>query len=366
MRIFSSARPLLRVGLLSAAIAVASGCSSSRPDPEPPPSSRVGLASSMPLPANPYGDALDVDVPPLPPLAAKAPDPYGLTEAPSVPAAQDVTVSRYYYDDQNTYYTSDAAPADNVSYDGSYNPDAYAYTTADDAYYGGYAADYYAYADPAFFASPFQFYQPFQVYQPYLQFGWAPTWNRRFASRRAWRSARFGNAFYDPYYFCATYYDPFFFDPFLAGPFAQVGFGFGGFGVGWGYGWGGGFGGFGGGFGFGGFGGGFGGGGFAYGAGYADGFQDGFFTGGSGPGYYGDPGLRKPRPQRWLLGRRLRRGRRRARTPRWCAAGRAADCQRSVWRPDAHRPRSGHGADPRRRSDPHDWRRNSGPDPFSG
>ena len=52
----------LRLDLGAAALAFAlSGCASSRPEPEPAPASaRVGLAATMQIPANPYGDSLDV------------------------------------------------------------------------------------------------------------------------------------------------------------------------------------------------------------------------------------------------------------------------------------------------------------------
>ncbi|HEX8385165.1 MAG TPA: hypothetical protein VF576_03220, partial [Rubricoccaceae bacterium] len=260
MRLSTSLGPLARTGLVAAALVVA-GCSSSRPEPDPPPTSaRVGLAATMDIPANPYGDSLDVAAPGLDGAlgAAEGADPYGLgDDQPDAAAQGGVTVSRYYYDDQTTYYVDDQT--------GGY--EAYDATDYDDGYYyGGYASDYYRYDDPSYYPSVYSYYRPYRTYRPYLRFGWAGTWGDRYHARRHWRSARYGSP-YDPYYYSAAYYDPYYynayyFDPYYYGPSLSLSFGWGG--------------------------------GFGYGSGYSDGYYDGYsdasYAGYYGPGYYGNPG----------------------------------------------------------------------------
>ena len=66
-----------------------------------------------------------------------------------------LTVSRYYYDDDGTYYYEEADPG----YEDSYE-------------YSSYAADYYRYDDPYFYASPYVYYEPYTSYSPYYRYGW--------------------------------------------------------------------------------------------------------------------------------------------------------------------------------------------------
>ena len=181
MRLLSSLRP---TGALAAALSVAlgvstlAGCASSRPEPDPPrTAARVGLAATMQIPANPYGDSLAADdAPPVAASVKKQTDPYGLQSAPS---PDDVTVSRYYYDDQNTYYVDDQPQAGSSGgYDGSYDSsygDA-AQTSVDDHYYGGYASDYYRYDDPAYYPSVYTYYRPYSTYRPSRTLPPCPSW----------------------------------------------------------------------------------------------------------------------------------------------------------------------------------------------
>ncbi len=258
--------PIRRLAFLALAAALA-GCATSRPEPAPPRApvaqadtagpARVGLAATMDIPENPYGDTAEVAVPTPEDIASGA-VPLGNPEgAPETRAMgsygtgaggaldpSDVTVSRYYYQDEGTYYYEDVAA----------DLDDYAQGADDEVYYGGYSAGYYRYGDPAYFPSPYRYYRPYATYRPYVRFGWYPTWRHR----RAWAH----RAYYDPYYAGYGYYDPWAYDPWY-GPGVSVS-------IGWGYG-------------------GYGYGGYGYGAGYRDGFYDGYASGYYGPGYYGRP-----------------------------------------------------------------------------
>ena len=235
--------PALRPALGLALAAVLAGCYSSRPalverERGPAPvvpdtaeagPARVGLAATMDLPENPYGDTAAVALPEasdLPSLNTIDGQEDDYAEGGVDPA--DVSVTRYYYDDAGTYYYEDVE--DDLR-DGGLGVD-------DDYYYGGYYADYYRYADPSYFPSLYTYYRPYRVYNPYRQFGWYNTWNRRYGA--------FG---YSPY-FAYDFYSPYWYDPFFYGPgfhFA-AGFGFGGgfgfydpffgYGPGFGYGYG--------------------------------------------------------------------------------------------------------------------------------
>ena len=257
--------PVRRLAFLVLAAALA-GCASSRPDPVRAPvaqadtsgPARVGLAATMEIPENPYGDSAAVAIPSPEDVASgavplSAPAEAGTRAMGSYGAGavdpSEVTVSRYYYQDEGTYYYEDVAA----------DLDDYAQGADDEVYYGGYHADYYRYSDPAYYPSPYRFYRPYATYRPYVRFGWYPTWRYR----RGWAG------YYDPYYAGYGYYDPWAYDPwgYGSGFSISVGFGYGGYGYG----------------GFGGYG---------YGSGYRDGFYDGYASGYYGPGYYGRPRTR--------------------------------------------------------------------------
>ena len=227
--------PALRPALGIALAAVLAGCYSSRPalverERGPAPvvpdtveqgPARVGLAATMDLPENPYGDSADVAVPDpaaLPSLNQIDGREDDYADAGVDPA--DVAVTRYYYDDAGTYYYEDVA--DDLA-DGGLGAD-------DDYYYGGYYADYYRYGDPSYYPSLYTYYRPYRVYNPYRQFGWYNTWNRRYGA--------FGYSpyyaggyydFYDPYFAYGGFYDPFFYGPGF-GINVSFGYGFGGYG----------------------------------------------------------------------------------------------------------------------------------------
>ena len=239
--------------------AALTGCASSRIQradasartasrPVPSDTARVGLAATMTIPDNPYGDSADVAIPAPEDIASGA-VPLATPAEGAVDPSQ-VTVSRYYYQDEGTYYYEDVAD----------DLDDYAQGDDDDVYYGGYYASYYRYGDPAYYPSPYTYYRPYGTYRPYVRYGWYPTWRHR----RAWvRSAHYaGWAYYDPYYGWG-YYDPYTYGP---GVYVSIGWGWGGYG--------------------------------SYGAGYRDGFYDGAYggyhggyasSGYYGPGYYGRP-----------------------------------------------------------------------------
>ncbi|MDT0631550.1 hypothetical protein RQM47_02295 [Rubrivirga sp. S365] len=235
-----SLRPALALALVTAL----AGCYSARPalverDRGPAPvvpdtaeagPARVGLAATMDVPQNPYGDTAAVALPDageLPSLNAIDGRADGSDDAYAEGGAVDpsaVSVTRYYYDDAGTYYYDDVE-ADLA--DGGLGVD-------DDFYYGGYYADYYRYGDPSYYPSLYTYYRPYRVYNPYRRFGWYNTWGRRYGA--------FGHSpyyAYDPFFSYGGVYDPFFYDPFFYGPgvHVSVGFGFGGFGYG-GYGYG--------------------------------------------------------------------------------------------------------------------------------
>ena len=268
--------PLLpRLSVLALAAALA-GCASSRPDdgwrqsadrPAAPVAqadtsgpARVGLAATMDIPDNPYGDTAAVEVPAAADIASGAvplgrPAEDGYADGGVDPNA--ITVGRYYYDDEGTTYYEDVA--DDLADDGQgYD---------DDVYYGGYYADYYRYGDPAYYPSVYTYYRPYSTYRPYVHYGWYPTWRHR----RHWHRPYYaGYGYYDPYY--AGYVDPYYgwgyYDPWSYGPgvHVSVGFGWGGYGYG------------------------------SYGHGYRDGYYDGRYyssAGYYGPGYYGRPRHRR-------------------------------------------------------------------------
>ncbi|MGB3541531.1 MAG: hypothetical protein WBA11_01280, partial [Rubrivirga sp.] len=208
-------------------------------DPEGP--ARVGLAATMELPENPYGDTAVVDIPDPADIASGA-VPFGTVDTDSIDAS-DITVSRYYYEDENTLYYEDVAADledDGQGYD-------------DDVYYGGYDAGYYRFSDPAFHPSPFTYYRPYRTYRPYVHFGWYDTWHLRH---------RWGRGYYAGGFYHDPFFDPWFYDPWY-GPGLNVSFGWGGFGYGFG--------------------------GFGYGRGFRDGYWAGRHSGYYGPGYYGRP-----------------------------------------------------------------------------
>ncbi|MEM0962493.1 MAG: hypothetical protein AAGK21_08175, partial [Bacteroidota bacterium] len=177
----------IRLAVVAALALGASGCATSfrSAAPDPPPTAdaepagaspaeaegpaRVGLAATMDIPDNPYGDTAEVAIPDPSAIEAGV-VPFGeLADASDIDAS-DITVSRYYYGDEGTLYYEDVAADlqdDGQGYD-------------DEVYYGGYDASYYRYADPAFYPSPYRYYRPYRIYRPYAQFGWYRTWNRRF------------------------------------------------------------------------------------------------------------------------------------------------------------------------------------------
>jgi len=212
-------RPLAVVALA----AVLAGCASSRPDgwtddarkaPADTTDSpaRVGLAATMEIPENPYGDTAAVEVPAAEDIASGA-VPLGVVVDPD-----DITVGRYYYGDEGTTYYEDVA--DDLADDGQ--------GWDDDVYYGGYDAAYYHYADPAFFPSPYRYYRPYATYRPYVTFGWYPTWHHR----RYWARPYYAGygTYYDPYFdpYAYAYYGHGYYDPFFGpGLYVSVGVGYG-------------------------------------------------------------------------------------------------------------------------------------------
>ncbi|MEM6288626.1 MAG: hypothetical protein AAF845_15925, partial [Bacteroidota bacterium] len=250
--------PALRLTAVFLAIGLA-GCGTSRPEPVRAPApadrdevavseaadddvSRVGLAATMELPPNPFGDTAAVDLGDLSVIDG-VDETLGAEASASGVDPNAVTVSRYYYDDESTYYYDDVE-ADLVDYGQGLD---------DEYYYGGYHANYYRYGDPAFFPSLYTYYRPYRVHRRFLSYGWFPTWRHRRAFNRARFAVVVDPFFYDPFFYDPFFYDPFFYDPFRFRTGVFVSFGFGRFG------------------------------------GYRQGFRDGFFTGFYGPGFYGRP-----------------------------------------------------------------------------
>lgn len=248
----------MRLSIRLAAVLLAAGltgCATSRPEPVRAPEraevavseaaadtvngpARVGLAATMDLPENPYGDTAAVDLGDLSMIdgvAEAEPLGYGAASGTDPNA---VTVSRYYYDDEGTYYYEDVE-ADLIDYGQGAD---------DDYYYGGYYADYYRYSDPAYYPSYYSYYRPYRVYRPYLRYGWYPTWHHR-----RWATRYYAGYHYDHYYdpYAWGYYDPYWHRP---GVYVSIGWGWG-----------------------------------SYGSGYRHGYYDGYHAGYYGPGYYGRP-----------------------------------------------------------------------------
>ena len=222
--------PTLRLAAF-ALLATLAGCATSRPNLATAPAqraeqarpdstrgpARVGLAATMNVPDNPYGDTAAVAIPDPADVESGAALPLAYNGAPADGAVDPnaVTVSRYYYDDEATYYYEDVQE-DLSDYGQGYD---------DDYYYGGYYADYYRYADPAYYPSVYSYYRPYRTYSPYYRYGWYPTWNRRH-----WAQPYYAGAFYDPFG-----YDPYW--SYGPGISVSIGWGYGGYGYGgWGYG----------------------------------------------------------------------------------------------------------------------------------
>ena len=236
------ARLLLRSLLLVATAAATSGCVTrevivERVPPPPPVTEkpagddvapRVGLMGDLDDPFAPDSERV---------AAAPAVGWNSETEAPTVryysqsgdydPDA--VTVTRYYYGDEGTYYQD--APR-------SWGPDY------DDAYYGGYYSDYYRYGYVRYRPVVYNYYRPYYAYRPYRHYG-RPFWAYAGHAYRGPWYAYHGGWYADPYYWgpgyydapffiVASYYDPFYYggwyyDPFCIRPGLAISFGWGSF-----------------------------------------------------------------------------------------------------------------------------------------
>src|SRR5690606_17571037 len=98
-----------------------------------------------------------------------------------------VSVSRYYYGDERTYYY------DEGDYGGGYSD----YDPYDDGYYyGGYSADYYHYA-PTYYSPVYVYYRPYYYHRPYYRY--------------AWYRPHYYRPYYTPFYDVAYFYDPFYY-----------------------------------------------------------------------------------------------------------------------------------------------------------
>ena len=175
-------------------------------------SPRIGVMAAMDVEADSLADVVGTDeeaIAEAEPLE-RLPWADDTTDA----ALDDITVSRYYYDDDGTYYYDEEGTS---VYDGDGHGGG--------GEYSSYAADYYRYDDPYYYASPYVYYRPYTSYSPYYSYGWC-------RSRYYGHWGGYGRSrCYRPYGYAGWYggygYDPYYYDPYFYGGGLHVSFGWG-------------------------------------------------------------------------------------------------------------------------------------------